>query len=127
MSRERITTPHLITMQPPMRLAHGDHDHAFLRFVERWWPWTEAEMRLRSTQKKMAALRLRLEELTQAIYTRAYHVENIPDESQSIWAWVLCGGPNKGRTALMVVSADGTVRTVLPPEAKRPANRRRSR
>lgn len=111
-----------IIMKPPMQL--DERNHALHRFIERWWPWTNAEKRLRSPHKKTEALRLRLEELRMAVYTRAYHVETIPDERQSIWAWVLCDGPNKGRTALMVVSQDGTVRTVLPPEAKRPANRR---
>ena len=116
---------HTVIMKPPMRL--DDRNHALERFIERWWPWTPAELRLRSPQKKTEALRPRLEELNMAVRSRAYHVENIPDERQSIWAFVVCGGPNQGRTALMVVSQDGTVRTVLPPEAKRPANRRRSR
>jgi hypothetical protein len=114
-----------LIMKPPMQL--DDRNHALHRFIERWWPWTPAERRLRSPHKKTEALRPRLEELQMAVATRAYHVETVPDERQSIWAWTVCGGPNKGRTALMVVAQDGTVRTVLPPEAKRPANRRRSR
>lgn len=109
-------------MKPPMRL--DEHGHSLGRFIERWWPWTPAELRLRSPNKKAAALQPRLAELKMAVASRAYHIENIPDEDQSIWAWTVCAGPNQGRTALMVVSQDGTVRTVLPPEAKRPANRR---
>lgn len=109
-------------MKPPMRL--DDKDHSLNRFIERWWPYTDAEQRLRSPRKKAEALRPRLEELKMAVCSRAYHVENIPDERQSIWAFTVCGGPNQGRTALMVVAQDGTVRTVLPPEAARPKGRR---
>ena len=120
MSREQSTIT--VVMQPPMQL--DDRNHSILRFVERWWPWTAAELRLRLPHKKAEAMRPRLEALQMAVRTGAYHVENIPEERQSIWAFVVTGGPNKGRTALMVVAADGTVRTVLPPEAKRPASRR---
>jgi len=114
-----------IIMKPPMRL--DDRNHSILRFVERWWPWTPAEKRLRNPHKKAEAMRPRLEELKMAVASRAYHVETILDERQSIWAWTICDGPNRGRTALMVVSQDGTVRTVLPPEAKRPEGRRARR
>jgi len=121
----REPTSYTVVMKPPMLL--DERNHSILRFVERWWPWTEAEKRLRSPHKKAEAMRPRLEALQMAVRTGAYHVENIPDERQSIWAFVVMGGPNRGRTALMVVSEDGIVRTVLPPEAKRPENRRRTR
>ena len=108
-----------------MRLdAHG---HSIHRFIERWWPWTADELRLRSPLKKAAALRLRIDALNRAMCTGAYYVESVPDSQQSIWAFVMANGPNRGRTVLMVVADDGTVRTVLPPEVKRPTNRRRSR
>jgi hypothetical protein len=122
-SREPSTIT--VVMQPPRCL--DERNHSIHRFVERWWPYTDAEKRLRNPWKKAEALRLRLEVLHRAVCTGAYHVENIPDERQSIWAFVVQGGPNRGRTALMVVSEDGIVRTVLPPEARRPANRRRVR
>ena len=115
-------------MKPPMRL--DKRGHSILRFIERWWPWTDEELRLRSPQKRAAALRLRTDALNRAVCTGAYHVEVIPDSQQSIWAFVMADGPNRGRTALMVVAEDGTVRTVLPPEpseAKRPANRRHAK
>jgi len=108
-------------MKPPSHL--DDRGHALQRFIERWWPFTEAEVRLRAPHKKAAALQLRRDELDRAVCTGAYPVEIIPDERQSIWAFVVAGGPNRGRTALMVVSENGTVRTVLPPEAER-TNRR---
>jgi hypothetical protein len=114
-----------VFVKPPMRL--DQRNHTLQRFIERWWPYTDAEKRLRSPHKKTEAMQPRLRELEMAVMTRAYHVENIPDERQSVWAWVVCDGPNKGRTALMVVAEDGTVRTVLPPEAKRPVSRRRTR
>lgn len=123
MNREPSTIT--VVMQPPMRL--DEHNHSIHRFVERWWPYTDTEKRLRNPWKKAEAMRPRLEALQMAVRTGAYHVENVPDERQSIWAFVVQGGPNRGRTALMVVSEDGVVRTVLPPEARRPANRRRVR
>lgn len=107
-------------MKAPCRLD----EHALARFIERWWPYTDAEWRLRAQHKKDAARQLRLDELHTAVMTRAYCVENIPNERQSIWAWTVCAGPHKGSTALMVVAQDGTVRTVLPPDARRPAGRR---
>jgi len=82
-------------------------EHALQRFIERWGPMADPE-----------------EDLRMATITRAFPIEEIPDEQQSIWGFVVLDGPQKGETALMVVSADGTVRTVLPSGSKRPASRR---
>lgn len=82
--------------------------HALERFIERWGPMHDPE-----------------DALHMAVCTRATHVENIPEEKQSIWGFVVLDGPRKGETALMVVSADGTVRTVLPSGSRRPEQRRR--
>lgn len=91
-------------MKAPSRYT----DHALERFIERWGPMSDAK-----------------HELHAATVSRAYHIEDVPDEKQSIWGFVVLQGPRKGETALMVVSADGTVRTVLPSGSKRPTNRRR--
>lgn len=93
-----------VRMSAPVRYA----DHALKRFVERWGPIPKAKQVLNT-----------------ATCTGAYFIETIPDENQSIWGFVVHGGPRKGETALMVVSADGTVRTVLPSGSKRPTTRRR--
>lgn len=82
--------------------------HALERFIERWGPMPDA-----------------IDELDLATFSRAYHVENVPDENQSIWGFVVQSGPRKGEVALMVVSANGLVRTVLPSGSRRPAARRR--
>lgn len=83
-------------------------EHALQRFIERWGPMLDAEDALHT-----------------ATVTGAYHIEDVPDERQSIWGFVVQGGPRKGEVALMVVSADGTVRTVLPSGSRRPEKRRR--
>lgn len=93
-----------MSMMAPCRFT----DHALKRFIERWGPLRNAE-----------------DELHHATVTGAYPIEEVPDENQSIWGFVVQSGPHKGETALMVVSADGTVRTVLPSGSKRPASRRR--
>jgi hypothetical protein len=89
--------------KPPMRYGK----HALERFIERWGPMPNAEQVLKV-----------------AVSCSAYHVENVPDENQSIWGFVVHYGPRKGEVALMVVAADGTVRTVLPSGSRRPAKRR---
>lgn len=91
-------------MKAPSRFTQ----HALDRFIERWGPLRNAK-----------------DALHMATVTGAYHVEDVPDEHQSIWGFVVQSGPRKGEIALMVVSADGTVRTVLPPGSKKPANRKR--
>ncbi len=83
-------------------------EHALERFIERWGPMRDPA----------EALRI-------AVATRATHVENVPNEQQSIWGFVVLDGPRRGDTALIVVSADGTVRTVLPSGSKCPPTRRR--
>jgi hypothetical protein len=109
-----------MTAKAPMRL--DDKFHALTRFVTRWWPLTATERRHGHARDK--AMKLRADELMAAVCSRAVFVETVPDECQSIWSFVVCAGPNKGRTALMVVSFDGTVRTVLPPDTRRPTRYR---
>ncbi len=91
-------------LKPPLSFTA----HALQRFRERWGPIPKAQ-----------------QVLHMAVCTGAYFIETVPDENQSIWGFVVQAGPYKGETALMVVSAGGTVRTVLPSGAKRPVKRRR--
>lgn len=108
-----------VTAKAPMRL--DDNGHALTRFVTRWWPLTPTERRRQHATK---ALIKRLDALLAAVQGRAIFVETVPDECQSIWSFIVNDGPNKGHTALMVVSFDGTVRTVLPRDTKRPTRYR---
>jgi hypothetical protein len=108
-------------IEVPRRL--DEKGHTLARFFERWWPLTDEELRLRAPHKKAAARKLREAVLERAIMTAAYPVERIPDEGQSIWAFTMWEGPHTGKTAMMVVSDDGTVRTVLPPDTAKPDRR----
>lgn len=93
-------------MKAPMYFT----DHALERFIERWGPMPDPQDVLRM-----------------AVVTGAHHIENVPEEHQSIWGFTVLAGPRKGEVAMMVVSADGYVRTVLPSGSRRPEVRRRKR
>ena len=94
-------------------------DHAIQRFRERWL----------LGHKNYQPDQWRGDYLSSFLHinvARAIRVENIPNEKQSIWRWI---GTHLGDIVevLFVVNADGYVTTFLPPGARKPANRKRSR
>ena len=93
-------------------------DHAIRRYVERW-----------CTPRKTVDRQYALSHLT-AMLLLVQHVEDLPDENQSIWSLCLSdvSDPHDTRPdALLVVDDVGVVRTVLPPHAKRPPGRGKGR
>lgn len=95
-------------------------DHAFERFVDRWWPMPKMEAGPGiSTAPIVKALRERTVYFRRLVCTNAYFVENVPDEDISIWGFYMTEGPVQGFSGLLVVDRSGCVRTVLPPATKK--------
>ena len=90
-------------MPRPISVRH----HAVDRVIERWWTAVQPPMARR---------------LLEVSLPYAEHVEDVPDERQSIWS--LPDLSDRTRVMLIVVDHHGEVRTVLPPSAQPRTNRR---
>lgn len=84
--------------------------HALDRFLERWLP---------NLSRTSQELKFAKSAFQRIVSVNATHVENVPGEGQSIWAFYMQYGPYQGYAGLLVVDRDGLVRTTLPPGTRK--------